>query len=79
MKLPCKVGNVVYALGYGEDETFVIAETVIIEIRKNQSGWFFIPLISNPAYRIEDFGKTVFLTQAEAEEALKRMESEEKE
>ena len=77
LKLPCKVGDIVYALRYGEDEPFIIVETEIIEIRQNENGWFFILLISSPAYHFEDFGKTVFLTQAEAEEALKRMKREE--
>lgn len=74
LRLPCKVGDTVYALRYGEENDFIIVETKIIEIRQNMNGIFFEPLISRKAYKTEDFGKTVFLTKAEAEQKLKKME-----
>ena len=76
LRLPCKVGDTVYALRYGEENDFIIVETKIIEIRQNMNGIFFEPLISRKAYKTEDFGKEVFLTQAEAEQKLKQMESD---
>ena len=76
LQLPCKVGDTVYALRYGEENDFIIVETKIIEIRQNFNGIFFEPLISRKAYKTEDFGKEVFLTQAEAEQKLKEMESD---
>ena len=75
LRLPCKVGDTVYALRYGEENDFIVVETKIIEIRQNINGTFFEPLISRKAYKTEDFGKEVFLTKAEAEKKLKEMES----
>ena len=74
LRLPVKVGDTVYAIRYGEENDFVVVETKIIEIRQNVNGIFFEPLISRKAYKIDDFGKEVFLTKAEAEQKLKEME-----
>ena len=74
LRLPCKVGDTVYALRYGEENDFIVVETKIIEIRQNINGTFFEPLISRKAYKTEDFGKEVFLTKSEAEKKLKEME-----
>ena len=74
LRLPVKVGDTVYAIRYGEENDFVVVETKIIEIRQNVNGIFFEPLISRKAYKIDDFGKEVFLTRAEAEQKLKEME-----
>ena len=76
LRLPCKVGDTVYTIRYGEENDFVVVETKIIEIRQNVNGIFFEPLISRKAYKIDDFGKEVFLTRAEAEQKLKEMECE---
>ena len=76
LRLPCKVGDTVYALRYGEENDFIIVETKIIEIRQNINGTFFEPLISRKAYKVEDFGKEVFLTKEEAEQKLKKMEND---
>lgn len=74
LRLPVKVGDTVYAIRYGEENDFIVVETKIIEIRQNVNGIFFEPLISRKAYKIDDFGKEVFLTQEEAEQKLKEME-----
>src|SRR5574344_140751 len=76
LRLPVKVGDTVYAIRYGEENDFIVVETKIIEIRQNVNGIFFEPLISRKAYKIDDFGKEVFLTKAEAERKLKEMESD---
>ena len=76
LRLPVKVGDTVYTIRYGEENDFVVVETKIIEIRQNVNGIFFEPLISRKAYKIDDFGKEVFLTRAEAEQKLKEMECE---
>ena len=78
LRLPVKVGDTVYTIRYGEENDFVVVETKIIEIRQNVNGIFFEPLISRKAYKINDFGKEVFLTRAEAEQKLKEMESDNK-
>ena len=76
LRLPVKIGDTIYAIRYREENNFVVVETKIIEIRQNVNGIFFKPLISHKAYKIDDFGKEVFLTQAEAEQKLKEMESD---
>lgn len=76
LRLPVKVGDTVYVIRYGEENDFIVVETKIIEIRQNVNGIFFEPLISRKAYKIDDFGKEVFLTQAEAEQKLKEMNNE---
>ncbi len=67
LKLPCKVGDLVWSIKTNE---VILHEIVSIEITKN--GVCFVSRY--PFCTLEDFGKTVFLTQAEAEEALKRLE-----
>ena len=74
LRLPVKIGDTIYAIRYGEENNFIVVETKIIEIRQNVNGIFFEPLISRKAYKIDDFGKEVFLTKAEAEQKLKEME-----
>lgn len=74
LRLPVKIGDTIYAIRYGEENDFVVVETKIIEIRQNVNGIFFEPLISRKAYKIDDFGKEIFLTKAEAEQKLKKME-----
>lgn len=77
---PCKVGDETYLLlekvrgGYG------ILESKCVGISENKSGkrysmYFDAVAIGNSLeYREEDFGKTVFLTEAEAEKALAERE-----
>ena len=76
LRLPVKIGDAIYAIRYGEENNFIVVETKIIEIRQNVNGIFFEPLISHKAYKIDDFGKEIFLTQEEAEQKLKEMESD---
>ena len=76
LRLPVKVGDTIYTIRYGKENNFVVVETKIIEIRQNVNGIFFEPLISRKAYKIDDFGKEVFLTKSEAEQKLKEMESD---
>lgn len=71
VKMPCKVGDTVYAIIFDyEKEQYAIKESEIIEVKKNINGVFFVSLISKPAFRFNDFGKTVFLTKSEAEAKL---------
>jgi len=71
-KLPCKVGDTVYSLdrfcgGYAGDCPSRPCEECTDYQLEIYEGKFALK-------DIDDFGKTVFLTQAEAEEALKGME-----
>ena len=63
LKLPCKVGDIVY---------------MIINQRDNYDDTIY-QIVSATSFglsMIDNIGKTVFLTQAEAEQKLKEMESD---
>ena len=85
LRFPCKVGDTVWAitspinLGFDEGETLEVYKCVVESIsfynnRKHQirlySGGVFVTWY----VRVSDFGKTVFLTEEEAEQALAKME-----
>ncbi len=88
LKLPCKVGDTVYFISErtekqgrrkvvtefvdkGEADNITVGSAMIpqITVCNDENIWTTFD-------SVEDFGKTVFLTQAKAEEALKRMEVE---
>ena len=76
IKLPCKKGDAVYAIIYDYEEgEYAISKTKIIEIHDNCNGWFFVPLLRQPAFRPKDFGKIAFLTREEAEAKLKELQN----
>lgn len=75
LKLPCKVGDTVWFAGNKfvndyEIRRFIIDEIGIdaIQVAKTIKGKDYWN-----SFNIDDFGKTVFLTQEQAEEALKKM------
>lgn len=70
LKLPCKVGNTIYTIYSDEDGSFI--EKPIVEDVSTHRIW-----VHSMFFDYSDIGKTVFLTQAEAEEALAEMESTE--
>lgn len=77
---PCKVGDTVWLIENvfnGEKVTQVIAHRMIEGIRGNQLNPIW--LVSKDPYELRfhptDFGKTVFLTREEAEQALKEREN----
>ena len=65
LRLPCPIGTTVYCI---EDE----CEDIYIE----GSDYRFVGEEIFDTWMLDQFGKTVFLTEEEAEQALKRMESE---
>jgi len=69
LKLPCRVGDTVYTIYSDEDGSFI--EKPKVEEVSTHRIW-----IDSMYFDYDDFGKTVFLTQTEAEETLKRMEGE---
>lgn len=84
LRMPCKVGDSVWAitspinLGFDEGETLEVYKCVVESIsfynnRKHQirlySGGVFVTWY----VRVSDFGKQVFLTKEEAEQALAKM------
>ena len=73
LRLPCKVGDTLYRLVpnlYREYVEIKIAQFVI-----NKNGIYFITN-KGVSWSVDKIGKTVFLTQDEAEQKLKEMESE---
>lgn len=69
LRLPCKVGSTVY---YIDDYEIYSDKVDSINIRKENEEYIFC--IAFMDYRADDFGKTVFLTREEAEQALAEMQ-----
>ena len=76
LRLPCKVGDTVYVLCKN-----IVTEKQVYDVQYRggityQKGQRWYVNIGGLAYYEIDFGKTVFLTQEEAEQKLKEMESD---
>ena len=75
LKLPCKVGDTVYAIGFSNKP--VVYESGVLSILITEKEIVFNVKVDefeiNSQLKQSMFGKTVFLTQAEAEEKLKGM------
>lgn len=73
LRLPCKVGDTVYTLHKN-----IVKEEKVYDVQYRginyQQGQRWFMNIGATVYFEMDFGKTVFLTQAEAEQKLKEME-----
>ena len=72
VKLPCKVGDVVYCFDYPRTDIVVVCEEEVEKVLIWENGISIETAWD--IYRPNDFGKTVFLTKAEAEKALEEME-----
>ena len=77
IELPCKVGDTVWAIRYGEETDYIVVPMFILEIHVYEHGVFFVPSENIRAFRLKDFGITVFTTEEKAEEALKRLQGNE--
>ena len=82
LRLPCKVGDTIYVngiLGVGEVEEYKVIRVDYHSNLATKRSEFYIEalLVSNPENSIgfydKEIGKTVFLTQAEAEAKLKEL------
>ena len=74
LRLPCPIGTTVYNTTWWDDvqeKVKVDGKTFYRTIHKHKVSKSTFSLLD-----IYDFGKTVFLTQAEAEQKLKEMESD---
>ena len=72
--LPCKIGTTVYNTTWWDDVTEKVkvdGKIFYRTVRKHKVSKSTFSLLD-----VKDFGKTVFLTQAEAEQKLKEMESD---
>ena len=84
LRLPCKVGDTVWAitspinLGFDEDESLRVYECVVESITFYKNRNHQIRLYSGGVFvvwyvRLSDFGKLVFLTKEEADKTLEEM------
>ena len=77
IKLPCKVGDTVYAIGFNNNKP-IIYESVILRILITEKEIVFNVKVDefeiNSQLKQSMFGKTVFFTKSEAEQKLKEME-----
>lgn len=71
LRLPCNVDDTVYAFDYPSSKIVVVVEELVEKIHV----WEKEVVIETDGgfYRTKDFGKTVFLTKEEAEQALAKM------
>lgn len=78
LKLPCKIGDTVYRVS--RHGVFIDSCNVTgfaeCDSEKSLCYTVYIDPDEEDIILLSDFGKTVFLTQAQADEALKRMERE---
>lgn len=86
LKLPCKVGDVIYVngvLGVGESEEYKVIRVYYQSNTLMKRSEFCVEalLVSDPRNSIEfydkEIGKSIFLTKEEAEAKLKEMRGEE--
>ena len=85
IKLPCKVRDTVYYISEGFIEPCTVETIFISDYTDKYGNCSYMaeihfdredcPYVSTEIY-FTDFGKTVFLTQAEAEQKLKEMEND---
>ena len=74
LRLPCPIGTTVYNTtwwDYVEEKVKVDGKTFYRTVHKHKVSKSTFSLLD-----VKDFGKTVFLTKAEAEQKLKEMESD---
>ena len=69
LRLPCKVGDTVYTI-YSDEDTSFVEEPIVKDVSTHRI-W-----IENRYFDYSDIGKIVFLTQEQAEQKLKEMESD---
>lgn len=83
LRLPCKVGDTVYRVNTGAKEPVIKMRVLQVHYKQLHKDRIIIRIdaindndMGESCYLLEDFGKTVFLTQAEAEQKLKEKESD---
>ncbi len=82
LRLPCKVGDTIYRVNTGTKEPIIKMQVLQVNYKQFYKDRIFIRIdaindkdMGESCYLLEDFGKTVFLTKAEAEQKLNEMES----
>ena len=80
LRLPCKVGDIIYRVNTGAKEPVIKMRVLQVNYKQLHKDRIVIRIdaindndMRENCYLLEDIGKTVFLTQAEAEQKLKEM------
>ena len=83
LRLPCKVGDAIYRVNAGAKEPVIKMRVLQVHYKELHKNRIIIRIdaindkdMGESCYLLEDFGKTVFLTKAEAKKKLKEMESD---
>ena len=82
VKLPCKVGDIIYRVNAGAKEPVIKMRVLQVNYKQLHKDRIIIRIdaindndMGESCYLLEDFGKNVFLTKSEAEQKLKEMEN----
>lgn len=80
VKLPCKVGDIIYRVNAGAKEPVIKMRVLQVNYKQLHKDRIIIRIdamndndMRESCYLLEDFGKNVFLTKAEAEAKLKEL------
>ena len=83
LRLPCNVGDIIYRVNTGAKKPVIKMRVLQVYYKQLYKDRIVIRIdaindndMGESCYLLEDFGKTVFLTQAEAEQKLEEMESD---
>ena len=86
VKLPCKVGDIIYRVNAGAKEPVIKMRVLQVNYKQLHKDRIIIRIdamndndMGESCYLLEDFGKNVFLTKSEAEEKLKELRGGENE
>ena len=86
VKLPCKVGDIIYRVNAGAKEPVIKIRVLQVNYKQLHKDRIIIRIdamndndMGESCYLLEDFGKNVFLTKSEAEAKLKELRGEENE
>ena len=78
LRLSCKIGDTIWYVDNDDDDYPIKLEIDTISIDDNKNIWYYAndDVYGKFGFIDSDFGKTAFLTKAEAEQKLKEMESD---
>ena len=84
IKLPCKVGDIIYRVNAGAKEPVIKMRVLQVNYKQLREDRIIIRIdamndndMGESCYLLEDFGKNVFITKSEAEAKLKELRVEE--
>lgn len=84
IKLPCKIGDIIYRVNAGAKEPVIKMRVLQVNYKQLHKDRIIIRIdamndndMGESCYLLEDFGKNVFITKAEAEAKLKELRGEE--